>query len=168
MSTLNAAKGEPSPAERLRARMWQSRGSHSRAVGIVLLITSGLLMATSYLTRYTLFEVSSIASFVFGLILLASEIEPKVKLIPSAESQLGPLLAFSNVLKAGGLEGKAWFVSSSHGVRMEFRTEGHDENVVSFPPLGKGLYDAYERELGPLKDGGKDFAETWLPRVLVD
>ena len=159
---------KPSPAERLRARMWQARGSHSRGVGIVLLFTSGMLMAISYLTRYTLFEVSSIASFVFGLILLASELEPKVKLIPSAESQLGPLLAFSDVLKASRLDGKARFISSSDGVRMEFGTEAQDGNVATFQPLGKGLYDAYERELGPLKDRGKEFVETWLPRVLVD
>src|SRR5207245_3861796 len=143
--------------------MWQARGSHSRGVGIVLLFTSGMLMAISYLTRYTLFEVSSIASFVFGLILLASELEPKVKLIPSAESQLGPLLAFSDVLKASRLDGKARFISSSDGVRMEFGTEAQDGNVATFQRLGKGLYDAYDRELVPLKDRGKGTVETWFP-----
>ena len=148
--------------------MWQSRASHSRAVGIVLLITSGLLLTSSYLTRYTLFEVSSIASFVFGLILLASELEPRVKLIPSAQSQLGPLLVFSTFLEKNGLDGKALYIPSSQGVKMEFQSERNGRETIALPTLGTGLYETYEKELGPLEDRGKEFVQSWIPRVLVD
>lgn len=148
--------------------MWQSRASHSRATGVVLIAVSGLLLATSYLTAYTLFEIASIGAFIFGVILIASEVEAKVKLIPSAESILGPLLAFSDSLVERGLNGKALYVPSEEGVLMQIGTEEEEGDPVSFVPVGRGLFESYERELGALNERGGAYVKTWIPRVLVD
>ena len=148
--------------------MWQSRASHSRATGLLLLLVSGIMLAVSYLTRYTLFEVVSIASFVLGVILIASELESKVKLVPSAASLVGPLLAFAQQLSDNGLNGKATYVPSREGVEMRIGSGSGGAMPVSLPPVGRGLFEAYERELGPLRERGASYIETWIPRVLVD
>jgi hypothetical protein len=157
------------PTERLRMRMWRERESHTRATGLMLLITSGALLAVSFVTGYPGFEVVSIVSFVAGVFLLASEAEATVKLLPSAEAELGPLLSLSGDLRARGFEGNATYVPQDDGqtVMQIGRKSGGGGDSTTLLPVGRGLVKSYERELGRLRDAEPGYVQTWLPRVLV-
>jgi hypothetical protein len=148
--------------------MWRSRDSNSRGTGLSLLLVSGVLLAVSFLTGNSAFEIVAIISFVTGVFLLASGAEATVRLIPSAEANIGPLLALSGELRSRGLNGKAVFVPQEDGgTLMQFGENSGDGHPAKLVPVGSGLVKSYERVLGSLKEADMGYIKTWLPRVLV-
>jgi len=135
---------------------------------MVLLIVSAAFLATAFLAASSYFEIMSIISFISGVYLISSGLETNVKLIPSAESVYGPLLALSEDLAKRGFNGNAEYVAKEGGqTTMEVHRElavGATETLV---PVGRGLVTSYERELGPLKDAEMEYVRAWIPRVMV-
>ncbi|MDG6903965.1 MAG: hypothetical protein JRM96_03540 [Nitrososphaerota archaeon] len=151
--------------ERLRMKMWQARGSHSRLTGLAMLVVSGAFLSFAFLTNYTLFEMVALVSFVMGVFLIATELEPRVKLLPSAEGLVGPLLALSSGLAAHGFEGTAVYVPQEGGVVMRFKKQG-EAGSSAMPPVGHGLAVALEREIGPLADAKFSYVSNWVPKAV--
>jgi hypothetical protein len=163
-----AEQGPLSSAESLRVKMWQARSRNSRSTGIILLIFSAAFLAASFLSAYSPFEIVAIISFVFGVFLISSGLEAKVKLIPSAESVLGPMLAIAGDLAKRGFNGKAEYVPVDGGETvMQVGREPSSGETETLVPVGRGLAASYERELGPLKDVDPEYIRTWLPRLMV-
>lgn len=154
------------PSDVLRIRLWQSRARRSRSTGVAFLFISGAFLALSFVAGYSPFEAVAIVAFVMGAFLISTELESTVKVTPSAESLLGPLYALSGVLEAKGMGGSAFYVPGESGTVMEFRSEGGDskERLV---PVGRGLSVAFEREIGPLKDVGLPYVQTWVPKAIT-
>jgi len=149
-------------------KMWQARASNSKSTGLLLLIVSAAFLATSFLTASSSFEVLAIISFVFGVFLTASGLEANVKLIPSAESLLGPLLALSEGLGKRGFNGMAEYVPRDEGETiMKVGKEPASGEAETLVPIGRGLVASYERELGTLKDVDMEYVKTWVPGVMV-
>jgi hypothetical protein len=147
--------------------MWQARARNSKSTGMVLLIVSAAFLATSFLAASSSFEIMAIISFIFGVFLISSGFEANVKLIPSAESVLGPLLALSEELVNRGFAGRARYVpTDDRGVVMQVGTGFVGGKSESHVPIGSGLVTLYERELGPLKDADIEYIKTWIPRVI--
>jgi hypothetical protein len=129
-----------------------------------MLVVSGAFLSFAFLTNYTLFEMVALVSFVMGVFLITTELEPRVKLLPAAEGLAGPLLALSNDLTLRGYEGTAAYVPREGGVAMQFRTQGGAE-PLTLPPVGHGLAAALEREVGPLADVEFSYVADWVPRA---
>jgi len=166
--TAEEARGEAelTPAERLRVKMWQARGTHSRYTGVVMLGISGVLLALAFLTAYSPFELVAIVSFVMGVFLISAELEPRVKLIPSVESLMGPLVALSEDLVLRGFDGKAIYAPKEGAVVMQFLQTKPAEEILSLVPVGRGLVLSLERELGPLGKAEFSYLKTWVPKAL--
>ncbi|MDA4126816.1 MAG: hypothetical protein OK452_06410 [Thaumarchaeota archaeon] len=156
-----------SDVERMRLRVWQARSARSRAAGLGLIIASGVLFVISSVSGTFAIEVASLSAFAVGVVLLAYEVEPRVKILPSALSLLGPLKLSKELMKLEGLEGSATYIPSEGEVTMSFLSR-ITSNQFPVPPLGHGLYEAYEKELGGLLGKGLDYALFWLPRTIVD
>jgi hypothetical protein len=154
--------------QRLRVRMWQARSSNSKPTGIILLIISAILLGAAFLSAYSAFEVVAIISFVFGVFLISSGLESKVKLIPSAESVLGPMLAIADDLSRRGFNGGAEYLATDkEGTIMKVGTEPSSDESETLVPVGRGLAASYEREVGPMKDAEMTYIKTWVPKVMV-
>ena len=133
-----------------------------------MLVASGTALAIAFVTSLPAFEVIAIISFVGGVFLLASGMEATVKLVPSAESNLGPLLALAEQLRARGLGGKASFVPKRDGeIEMIFGDDGSRAERAPVVPIGSGLVASYERQLGPLGSSERGYVRSWLPRAIV-
>jgi hypothetical protein len=159
------------PEEMLRIKMWRARASHSRAVGVALLAVSGVFLALAFVTQFTAFEMVSLASFVMGVFLIAVELEPRIKLFPSAVSLMGPMLALADDLDAQSLTGKASYVpialtGSKVSVVMRVTSDTDPTEKRSMVPVGHSLADYLEGEIGPLEDAGPSYVSTWLPKAL--
>lgn len=154
------------PSDVLRIKLWQSRARHSRSTGVAFLFLSGAFLALSFVAAYSPFEAVAIIAFVMGAFLISSELEATVKVTPSAEGLLGPLLALSDELAAKGAVGGAYYVPGEGGTMMEFRSEGiySGQKMV---PVGKGLAASFEREIGPLKEVGLPYVQTWFPKAVT-
>lgn len=153
------------PTETLRIRMWEARSSHSRSTGMALLGTSGVFLALSFLTAFAPFEILALVSFVVGVFLISVELEPRVKLLSSAESLMGPLLALTGDLKARGLEGSATYVPGERGVTMSFSSRDGSSDPLDLVPVGRGLVVSVEREVGSLKDAEFTYVKDWVPKA---
>ena len=154
------------PAERLRMKMWQARAGRSRTVGIALLALSGVLLAASFVTQFSGFELTALASFIIGVFLISVELEPRVKLVTSSLSLKGPLLALSRYLERQGFDGKAAYVPDERGITMQVSSGAEPSNILTVDPVGEGLAESLERELGPLKDIGQAYIRTWVPKAI--
>jgi hypothetical protein len=148
--------------------MWQARSRNSRSTGIILLIFSAAFLAASFLSAYSPFEIVAIISFVFGVFLISSGLEAKVKLIPSAESVLGPMLAIAGDLAKRGFNGRVEYVPvDGEETVMKIGRESPSSETEVLVPVGRGLAASYERELGPMKDAEIEYVKAWLPRLMV-
>src|SRR6267143_1737085 len=146
-----------SDVDMLRVRLWRARASHSRGAGLALVILSAALFAGAFFTSSLLLEIASVASFVIGVALLAYEAEARVKLFPAMSSLIGPLKVVEKELKQHRVsKAKAVFTRSVNkkGTRdvMNFVDGGSSDfaHHYTIPPLGDGLVQAYELELGDL------------------
>lgn len=166
------------PAEMLRIRMWEARSSHSRSTGVALLGLSGVFLALSFLTSFVAFEILALVSFVVGVFLISVELEPRTKLLPSAESLMGPLLALAGDLEARGFGGNVVYVPRNEGVTMRVTKKNEKEesgrvrkknNRTSDPlellPVGRGIVVSVEREIGSLKDAEFSYLKAWVPKA---
>lgn len=154
------------PGQLLRIKMWEARSSHSRSTGLAFLGISGVFLAVSFLTSFAPSEILAIASFVVGVFLISVELEPRVKLVPSAESLFGPLLALSNDLAARGFDGNTTYASRPEGVTMRVSRNDGSPDYLDIEPVGRGLSDSIEREVGPLKDAEFSYVMTWVPKAI--
>jgi hypothetical protein len=149
----------------LRIRMWEARSSHSRSTGLALLGLSGVFLALSFLTAFTPFEILALVSFVVGVFLISVELEPRTKLLPSAESLMGPLLALARDLEARGFGGSAVYVPRSGGVTMRVTKNDGSSGPLELVPVGKGIVVSVEREVGSLKDAEFSYLRAWVPKA---
>lgn len=154
------------PGELLRIRMWDARSSHSRSTGLAFLGLSGTFLAVSFLTSFGPFEILALASFVVGVFLVSVELEPRVKLVPSAESLMGPLLALSDELRTRGFAGNATYVTLKDGVAMRVPRSDGSPDYLDLVPVGRGISSSVEREIGALKDAEFSYVKTWVPKAM--
>lgn len=147
-------------------KMWQARGSHSRLTGLAMLAVSGAFLALAFLTGYSPFEMVALTSFVIGVFLISTELEPRVKLLPAAEGLTGSLAALSSELASRGFEGTAAYVPQDGNVAMQFRKPDGQERPLTLPSVGHGLAVALEREVGPLAEAEFSYVKAWVPRAL--
>jgi len=142
-----------------------SAGS-SRTLGIALIAVSAVLYLVSFITGFLPFEVASLVSFVLGVVLLAAELEPRVKLSISADGMLGYVRSFNEALKALRVTGGATYVPRGGEVTMAMALDGGLK--VELPPVGGAIYDEILRELGEIDQKGEAFFDLWIPRVLAE
>jgi hypothetical protein len=152
----------------MRLRVWRARSNRSRGGGIALVILSAVLFLASYITSDFALEIASISSFAVGAVLLAYEVEPKIRLYPSSMSLLGLMKVTTKMLQKNGFGGAATFEPREDGIYMSFEKKEAASKSANIPPIGHGLFETYERELGTLSEKGADFVSLWLPRTLVD
>lgn len=151
----------------LRTKMWRKRSSHSKTTGGLLVLASTYLFVVAYLLPNLAVEIASVSCFTIGIFLLAYEAEPRMKLYPASMSLLGSMQVMVSAMKQQKWGGSAVYSPEETGLTVNF-AQGLDPNPSSLSPCGHGLYEAYERELGDLRGKGSDYANLWLPRVMVD
>jgi hypothetical protein len=163
-------------ADVLRMKLWHSRNSLARPLGLAMLaLSSAFFLGAAYLPNQTILEVTSATAFIFGVILLASDIEQRVKLLSASASLYGPTIAFSRLAEGRVEKFKAVFRSTSNGVQGEgvvgmmslIAEEPTGGAELEMPSVGDGLVTAYERELGSLQGKDGEYLTTWLPRVMT-
>ena len=146
----------------------ESRSRRSKQVGIAMLGSSGAFFALAFVTRYLLFEVSAVAAFVFGVVLLVSEPEQRVRLTPVAGSLDGPVRAVIAFLDSRGWKGNAKFVPNEKSAKVLFDSTAGDGVPIVIEPPGAGLAELYTDNAGEFVGRGVEFVGTWIPRTLVD
>ncbi|MDA4126956.1 MAG: hypothetical protein OK452_07115 [Thaumarchaeota archaeon] len=146
--------------------MWQARASHSRYTGLALLAVCGAFLAIAFLTAYVAFEMMAIASFIVGIFLIAFDLEPRIKLLTSAEGLLGPLVALADNLEARGYDGKAIYVPGKEGTSMRVPSSQGLLEPFGMTPVGRGLAASIERELGAMRETEFSYVKEWVPRAL--
>jgi len=173
--------------ELLRKKLWRARGRHSKAAGVALLIISVIFLILAYVTRYIMFEVTSIVALLLGAILVFTSIEPYVKMDVANRAAISSLAALSEILAYLKIEGKAahipptrnqskgrTFIPMQSESSLPTLEEITKDRVVIpgkgllLPSTGSALLQLYERELGDLRKIDFDYLVEWLPRVLVD
>jgi hypothetical protein len=142
------------------------RTGGSRILGLALIATSAVLYFISFITGFLPFEVASLASFVLGIILLAAELEPRVKLRIAADGMLGYVRTFNEALKALRVSGKATYLPRGGEVTMSMAQDGASK--VELPPVGGAIYEEIVGELGEINQKGEAFFDLWVPRVLAE
>jgi len=135
-------------------------------LGLALIASSAVLYFISFITGFLPFEVASLAAFVLGVILLAAELEPRVKLSTSADGMLGYARSFNDALKAMRVTGKATYVPRGGEVTMSMAQDGVSR--VELPPVGGAIYEEIVGELGDFSQKGETFFDLWMPRVMAD
>jgi hypothetical protein len=135
--------------------------------GVVLIATGGLLFGLAFETGLPVFEVGALVAFVLGVILVAVEIEPRIKLNMASDSTLGYLKALVSALKILGAEGNATYLPEENEVRMVV-TRNDKGAPIELTPVGDGLYSEFVEELGEMQRKGFDFFTSWMPRIIVD
>lgn len=152
----------------LRMKMWRERSSHSKITGGLLVLASANLFVVAYLLPNLAVEIASITCFTIGAFRLASEAEPRMKLYPASMSLLGSMQVMVSAMKQQKYAGGAVYTPEEKGLTVSFGQGSDPPTPSSLPPCGHGLYEAYERDLGSLRGRGSDYANLWLPRVMVD
>jgi len=142
------------------------RAGSSRILGVALVVTSVLLFAVASVTGFLPFEIASLISFVLGVSLLAVELEPRVSSSLATDGMLGYLRSLDGTMKAMGVVGQATFVPRGAEVKMVM-TQATGSSI-ELPPVGSGLYQEIEDQLGNLTQKGAEFFKIWIPRTLVD
>ena len=143
------------------------RTGSSRILGVALIITSAVLFLVSSITGFLPFELASLVSFVLGIMLLAVELETRVRIRLSADGMLGYLRALDGALATMRATGKAAYVPHGKSVIMVM-PPGVPGPGVELPPVGDGVNDEIVGELGDTSEKGLEYFETWVPKVLVD
>jgi len=173
--------------ELLRKKLWRARGRHSKAAGVTLLAISVIFLIFAYITRYIVFEVTSIVALLLGVILIFTSIEPYVKMDVANRAALSSLAALSEILAYLKVEGKAVHIpptgnQSAGRIFIPMHSESSlptleeitkDQLVISgkgllLPSTGNALLQLYEKELGNLRNIDFNYLVEWLPRILVD
>jgi hypothetical protein len=144
-----------------------SGSGNSRLFGVILIATGGVLFALAFETGLAVFEFGSLIAFILGVILVAVEIEPRVKLQVASDSILGYLEALVGTLRMLVTEGAATYVPDGNNVRMTF-TRNSKPAQIDLAPVGDGLYSELVEESGQMGRKGFDYFSSWLPRLLVD
>jgi len=148
----------------LRRYLWRARGRHSRRAGTFLLIVSVAFFVLAYVTRYIVFEVTSIASLLLGAVMIFTSLEPYMKTRAANEAIYSSLRILEDFLNRLNARGKAVYIppAPEHNQGMVFVfTPGYsdlpnlkklmDENEVIypegvlFPSPGNSLVELYER-----------------------
>jgi hypothetical protein len=142
------------------------RVGSSRTLGLALIAVSAVLYLVSFITGFLPFEVASLVSFVLGVVLLAAELEPRVRLGIAADGMLGYVRAFNDALKALRVSGKATYVPRGGEVTMAMALDGGMK--VELPPVGGAMYEEILGELGEISQKGEAFFDLWMPRVLAE
>jgi len=153
-------------SDTMRLRIWRARSSPSRAVGAVLVVVSVVLFAVAYVMPGLTIEISAISAFAVGIVLLASEIESRIRHTSASAAILGSMQFMVSTLNRGGRPWAVVYSPEVDGVVM--RPIESSRKTTSFPACGHGLYESYERELGELKAKGIEYTFLWLPKVMVD
>ena len=143
------------------------RAGSSRILGVALIVTSVLLFAVASVTGFLPFEIASLISFVLGVCLLAVELEPRVSSSLATDGMLGYLRSLDGTMKAMRVVGQATFVPRGAEVKMVM-TQQATGSSIELPPVGSGLYQEIEDQLGDLSLKGAEFFKIWIPRTLVD
>ena len=169
----------------LRVKLWRSRSRQSRTVGAALLITSGFFLSLAYVTRYIVFEVTSILALFLGVIFVLSGVERYVKLRVANKAVLSSLYTLRGLLSHLGIDGEGIYIPTAKGDSVKiFLPKNRNsslpnineatssmvvlENGFILPPVGNGLLQLYEEELGDIRNFDLDYLKEWLPRVLVE
>jgi len=173
---------------RLRQKLWKTRGRRSRITGGAFLVLSGFFLLLAYVTRYIVFEVTSILALFLGVVFVFIGVESYVKKDVANKaviSSLVPLASFLSYLEA---KGKAIYVPPTYeqrsgriylpkqnGVALPAYKEITRETSVAvlnegvlLPSVGSALLQLYENELGDLRNLDLEYLMAWLPRVMVD
>ena len=143
------------------------RTGSSRILGVALIITSAALFLVASITGFLPFELASLVSFVLGIMLLAVELEARVRIGLAADGMLGYLRALDGVLATLRATGKAAYVPHGKTVTMAMALDLPGQRV-DLPPVGDGIHDEITAELGDTSEKGLEFFETWMPKVLVE
>lgn len=169
----------------LKVKLWKARGRTSRATGAALLITSGFFLSLAYVTRYIVFEVTSVLALFLGVIFVLSGVERYVKLRVANKAVLSPLYTLCGLLSHFGINGEGIYIPTAEGDSVKiFLPKNRSsplpnideatssmvvlENGFILPPVGNGLLQLYEEELGDIRNFDLDHLKEWLPRVLAD
>lgn len=143
------------------------RTGSSRILGVALIVTSAVLFLVASITGFLPFELASLVSFVLGIMLLAVELEAKVRIGLSADGMLGYLRALDAALATLRATGKAAYVPHGKSVTMVLPLDVPGP-TAELPPVGDGINDEITGELGDMSEKGLEFFQTWVPKVLVD
>lgn len=143
------------------------RTGSSRILGVALVITSAVLFLVASLTGYLPFELASLVSFVLGILLLAVELEARVRIRLAGDAMLGYLRTLDGTLATLRVTGKAAYVPLGKTVKMMLSPDLPGPRV-ELPPVGDGIHDEIAGELGDMSDKGLEFFDIWVPKVLVD
>jgi len=149
------------------ARTSVLRAGSSRILGVALIVTSVLLFAVASVTGFLPFEIASLISFVLGVSLLAVELEPRVRFSLATDGMLGYLRSLDGTMKALRVMGQATFMPHGADVKMVMTQEATSSSI-ELPPVGSGLYQEIEDQLGDLDQKGIEFFKIWIPKTLVD
>lgn len=135
--------------------------------GVIFIATGSLLFGLAFETGLPVFELGALVAFVLGVILVAVEIEPRVRLYMASDSTLGYLKALVGALKILGVDSKAVYVPSGNNVKMVMALDAKG-TTIDLAPVGEGLHSELIDELGEIQKKGFDFFSSWMPRMLVD
>jgi hypothetical protein len=169
----------------LRLKLWRTRGRNSRVTGAVFLIISGLFLSLAYLTRYIVFEMTSILALFLGVIFVLSGVERYMKSRVANRAVLSYLYILRDLLNHFGIDSQGIYVPTVEGDSVKIFLPKNrsnslpdiseatssavvSENGLILPPVGNALLQLYEEELGDILSFDLDYLKEWLPRVLVD
>jgi hypothetical protein len=184
VSKLKSEKEVEDELVRLRLKIWKSRSRFSRSAGIALLVTSAIFLFLAYITRYIVFEVSSILALFLGVIFVLSEVEPHVKLRVANEAITSPLSTLCEIVNHFDLHGRGIYIpTKKEGQVKLFLPKDEDcripkineitgDEIISkaglvLSPIGRNLLKLYEEEIGDVDDHDLNYLMEWLPRVIV-
>lgn len=172
---------------RLRERLWRTRGRYSRVAGGTLLAISAIFLILAYVTRYIVFEVTSIVALLLGVVLVFTGIEPYVKVSVADRAVTSSLVALGKVLAYSRIKSEALYLPPAEGKSVgKIFIPTRSENTLPtleeimkerrripkkgllLPSTGSALLRLYEEDLGDLRNIDLDYLMEWLPRVLVD
>jgi len=129
-------------------------------------VTSAVLFLVSFVTGYIGFEIASLVSFVLGVALLVVALEPRVRLSVSGDSMLGYVRSLNGTLQELRATGKATYAPLGSEVRMVIKKG--DDSELQLTPVGAGIHEEIQGELGEMSQKGVEFFNTWVPKVIED
>ena len=139
------------------------------------------MLILAFLTRYLVFEVTSVAALLMGSALVFTNMESYVKARVANLSMRGPLMALHQSLINSGFAGRAFYIpdrNQGDPVKMLIATSNADpqaavlnEQSVQGTLLdapGEGVVEILREELGGLSGKNFIYLEEWLPRAVVE
>jgi hypothetical protein len=182
ISEEKATKGSEKHIEEELKRLWKrlrnARGRRSRITGTAFLIMSGFFLVLAYITRYLLFEVTSILALFLGVIYVFTSMESYVRTRVATGAVISAIAPLAILVDNLEVEGRAIYIPALSGEDTG-RTflPLHDELARETSVLGRGIFLAsigsallqlYEEELGDIGDLDWDYFVEWFPRIFVD